>query len=156
VPVPTTSFAVAIAAAWHEVYGVPLDILTPAGRAAAERLRSYCPSATPTKTPALRADARKDPVWRGLIARNQAGRRPIRVPVLIAHAGAEGAAPLRVVHQMHRRLCGFGTATTLRVYPGLHHGQVIDASGRDILAWLDARMAARPAAPCAAATRPSR
>jgi hypothetical protein len=68
--------------------------------------------------------------------------------VLITHAGAEGAAPLRVVKQMHRRLCGLGVATSLRVYPGLHHGQVLDASGRDILAWLDARIAGRRAPPC--------
>jgi dienelactone hydrolase len=148
-PVPTTSFAVAIAAAWHEVYGVPLDILTPAGRAAAQRLHSYCPSATPSTTPALRADPRKVPAWRDLIIRNQPGWMPIHVPVLIAHAGAEGAAPLRVVHQTHRRLCGLGVASTLRVYPGLHHGQVIDASGRDVLAWLDARLAGHRAAPCA-------
>jgi dienelactone hydrolase len=147
-PVPTTSFAVAIAAAWHEVYGVPLDILTPAGRAAAKRLGSFCPSATPTTTPALRKDPRKVPVWRDLIAHNQAGQLPIHVPVLITHAGSEGAAPLRVVKQMHRRLCGLGVATSLRVYPGLHHGQVLDASGRDILAWLDARIAGRRAPPC--------
>jgi hypothetical protein len=75
-PVPTTSFAVAIAAAWHEVYGMPLDILTPAGRAAAKRLGSFCPSATPSTTPALRADPRKVPAWRDLTPATRQGSCP--------------------------------------------------------------------------------
>ncbi len=139
-PVPTTSFAMLIAAAWHDVYGAPLDVLTPQGRAAVERLRTFCPPAAARTPPALRSDPRAVPAWRALLDRNAAGQAPIPAPVLIAQGGAEGAAPLRVVTRIGRRLCGFGTETALRTYPGVHHGQVVDASGGDVLAWLDARV----------------
>src|SRR6266542_4065472 len=127
-------------AAWHDVYGAPLDVLTPQGRAAVERLRTFCPPAAARTPPALRSDPRAVPAWRALLDRNAAGQAPIPAPVLIAQGGAEGAAPLRVVTRIGRRLCGFGTETALRTYPGVHHGQVVDASGGDVLAWLDARV----------------
>jgi alpha-beta hydrolase superfamily lysophospholipase len=147
-PVPTTSFAMLIAAAWHDAYGAPLDILTPAGRAAVARLRSFCPLPAARTPPALREDPRAVPAWRTLFGRNAAARAPIPAPVLIVQGGAEGAAPLRVVTGMSRRLCGFGDPTALRVYAGVHHGQVVDASGEDVLAWLDARLAGLPPAGC--------
>ncbi len=147
-PVPTTSFAMLIAAAWHDAYGAPLDILSADGRAAVERLRSFCPPSAGRTPPALRSDPRTVPAWRALFERNAAGQAPIPAPVLIVQGGAEGAAPLRVVTRMSRRLCGFDDPTALRVYAGVHHGQVVDASGDDVLAWLDARLAGRPAAGC--------
>jgi alpha-beta hydrolase superfamily lysophospholipase len=151
-PVPTTSFAMLIAAAWHDTYGAPLDVLTAAGRAAVERLRGFCPPSAARTPPALRSDPRAVPAWRALFARNAAARAPIPAPVLLVQGGAEGAASLRVVTRMTRRLCGFGDPAALRVYAGVHHGQVVDASGEDVLAWLDARLAGRPAAGCGPAT----
>ncbi|HEX6675709.1 MAG TPA: lipase family protein [Actinomycetes bacterium] len=151
-PVPTTSFAMLIAAAWHDTYGAPLDVLTAAGRAAVERLRDFCPPSAANTPPALREDPRTVPAWRALFERNAAAQAPIPAPVLFAQGGAEGAASLRVVTRMTRRLCGFGDPTALRVYAGVHHGQVVDASGEDVLAWLDARLAGRPASGCGPAT----
>ena len=152
VPVPTTSLGMLIVAAWHDAYGAPLGILTPAGRAAAERLGSFCPPSAARTPPALRQDPRRVPAWRALFRRNAAGQAPVRAPVLIVQGGAEGAAPLQVVARIDGRLCGLGGRSALRLYPGVHHGQVVDASGQDVLAWLDARLAGRPAAPCGPAT----
>jgi hypothetical protein len=151
-PVPTTSFAMLIAAAWHDTYGAPLDILTPAGLAAVERLGTFCPPSGARTPPALRSDPRTVPAWRALFQRNAAAQAPVLAPVLLVQGGAEGAASRRVVTRMARRLCAFGDPTTLRVYAGVHHGQVVDASGEDVLAWLDARLAGRPAAGCGPAT----
>jgi hypothetical protein len=152
VPVPTTSLGMLIVAAWHDAYGAPLGILTPAGRAAAERLGSFCPPSAARTPPALRQDPRRVPAWRALFRRNAAGQAPVRAPVLIVQGGAEGAAPLQVVARIDGRLCGLGGRSALRLYPGVHHGQVVDASGQDVLAWLDARLAGHPAAPCGPAT----
>jgi hypothetical protein len=138
VPVPTTSLGMLIVAAWHDAYGAPLGILTPAGRAAVGRLRSLCPPVAARTPPALRADPRTVPAWRALFRRNAAGQAPVRAPVLLAQGVAEGAAPLRVVTGIQQRLCGFGGDVALRLYPGVHHGQAVDASGQDVLAWLDA------------------
>ena len=118
----------------------------------AERLGSFCPPSAARTPPALRQDPRRVPAWRALFRRNAAGQAPVRAPVLIVQGGAEGAAPLQVVARIDGRLCGLGGRSALRLYPGVHHGQVVDASGQDVLAWLDARLAGRPAAPCGPAT----
>jgi hypothetical protein len=150
-PVPTTSLGMLIAAAWHDVYGAPLDILSPEGLAAVRRLRDFCPPSGAVTPPALRKDPRAAAPWRALFARNAAGTVAIPAPVLLVQGRAEGAAPLRVVTRTRRRLCHLGVPTTLRLYHGVHHGQVVGASGGDVLAWLDARLAGRPAEPCAPA-----
>jgi len=146
-PLRTTSFGVLIAAAWHEVYGAPLDILAPAGRAAAERLLSGCPGSNQGGEPALREDPREVDPWPRLFARNTPGQARVEAPVLVVQGAAEGARPTATVRALTARLCELGSGPArLSLYPGVHHGKVMDASGPDVLAWIDARLAGTPAA----------
>ena len=144
-PLRTTEFGVLIAAAWHEVYDAPLDILTPAGRAAAERLLTACPGSNQGGEPALARDPRKVGPWPGLFASNAPGRARVDAPVLVVQGAAEGTAPTAVVRALTARLCELGGRPRLSVYPGVHHGKVMEASGPDVLAWIDARLAGVPA-----------
>jgi len=139
-PVPTTSFAMLIAAAWHEVYGAPLDVLTPAGRQAAERALTDCPGWSDGGRAALRADPRKAAPWPELLRRNTPGGTRVEAPVLVVQGGAEGAAPTATVRSLTAHLRELGGSARLRLYPRVHHGGVMDASGPGVLAWIDTRL----------------
>ncbi len=144
-PLRTSSFGMLIAAAWHEVYGVPLTILTPAGRAAAERLLTACPGPNQGGEPALAQDPRKVSPWPALFARNTPGRALVDAPVLLVQGAAEGTVPTAALRALTVRQCELGGRVLLTVYPGIHHGKVTDASGPDVLAWIHARLAGTPA-----------
>jgi hypothetical protein len=100
-PATLTSGAMLLVVAWSDAYRVPLDVLTPAGRKAVDRVRSSCLQelARAPAAPAVRpGDLLTTPPWPALLARNTPGHAATTAPVFIApgrrrRAGHPGRHP---------------------------------------------------------------
>jgi alpha-beta hydrolase superfamily lysophospholipase len=149
-PVAVTSGAMLIVVAWSDAYRVPPDVLTPAGRKAADRLRSRCLEelARDPATPTVRlGDLLTTPPWPALLARNSPGYAAIPAPILIAQGTDDETVVPAATGALVQRLCHAGDTVELRTYQHAGHFDLPEAAGTDVAAWIGDRLAGRPARP---------
>jgi pimeloyl-ACP methyl ester carboxylesterase len=83
--------------------------------------------------------------WPALLERNTPGHAATRVPLLLAQGTNDERVAPASNRSMAARLCRAGDRVELRAYPNVDHLGIIDAAGGDVLAWIGARLAGRPA-----------
>jgi acetyl esterase/lipase len=147
-PAAITSGAMLIVVAWSDAYRVPLDVLTPAGRRAVDRVRTRCleelarDPATPTVRP---GDLLTTPPWPALLARNSPGHAAAPAPLLIAQGTDDETAVPAATRALVQRLCRVGDTVELRTYQHAGHFDIPKVAGSDVAAWIGDRLAGRPA-----------
>jgi alpha-beta hydrolase superfamily lysophospholipase len=139
--------------AWHEVYGAPLDFLTPEALDLSARLQaSSCPDASMVDGLTI---FKRDPAslpgqqpWKDLAERNTPGSTRSDAPVLILQGTADPQVSARSTVEVARRLCGVGDTVDLQLFEGVGHGAAVFTPARVLaaLAWVDARFSGTPAA----------
>lgn len=83
------------------------------------------------------------PEWAGVITENTPGRRRTTAPVLLVHGNLDRVVPQEVSQLLYQRLCGIGVDTERQLYGGVGHGEVVGASGDDVIEWIGDRAAGR-------------
>jgi alpha-beta hydrolase superfamily lysophospholipase len=77
--------------------------------------------------------------WRGLMADNNPGASPIRVPVLIAQGGADTLVIPQVTTDYVRGLCRTNKVVSYLMMPGIDHGLIAEKSASRVLGWIEDR-----------------
>jgi dienelactone hydrolase len=134
--------------AWSDAYRLPLDVLTPAGRKAVDRVRSACPeelAADPAIVAVRPRALLSTPPWPALLARNTPGHAATPAPIFLAQGADDDRITPAATGLLVRRLCRLGDTVELRTYQHAGHGDVPDVAGGDVLAWIGERLAGRPA-----------
>jgi pimeloyl-ACP methyl ester carboxylesterase len=141
---------------WSRVYpGARLQqILTPAAVPAVERIAGYClygrqllgavPSALLLSLTFLKTPPWKVEPWRSIIGKNDPGRAPTAVPILITQGAADKIVPASVTERFVKGLCARGGRVDLRVYPTVEHLEAGIVVAPDVAAWIGDRFAGRP------------
>src|SRR6266545_3988612 len=123
-PTTVTSGAMLIVVAWSDAYRLPLDVLTPAGRAAVGRVRSTCLEelAKGPAQPAVRpADLLTTAPWPALLARNTPGHTANPAPIFLAQGASDERVTPALTHLLVERLCRLGDTVELRTWPDVGH-----------------------------------
>jgi secretory lipase len=147
-PAALTSGAMLLVVAWSDVYRVPLDVLTPAGRKAVGRVRSTCLHelmADPPLEAVRPTDLLTTAPWPALLARNTPGKAATPAPILLAQGADDDRVTPAVTRALVQRLCRLGDTVELRTYQGVGHFDVLQVASTDMLAWTGERLAGRPA-----------
>jgi hypothetical protein len=147
-PSAVTSGAMLIVVAWSDAYRVPLDVLTPAGRKAVNRVRSTCLEelAQERPTPAVRpSDLLTTPPWPALLARNTPGHAASPAPIFLTQGADDDRVTPAATRALVQRLCRLGDTVELRTYQGVGHFDIPAVASADVLAWIGERLAGRPA-----------
>jgi pimeloyl-ACP methyl ester carboxylesterase len=129
-------------------------ILTPEGVAGLELLESGCTAEVFGYYNALSyeqivtvEDIFADPAWSARLVENDTNQRPVDVPLLILHGGADEQIPVASSELLLAQLCALGDAPAeRRVYPDQSHAGAVAAYAEELLAWVADRFAAAPAA----------
>jgi acetyl esterase/lipase len=147
-PTAVTSGAMLIAVAWSDAYRVPLEVLTPAGRKALDRVRTTCllELAKDPPTPAVRlGDLLTTPPWPALLARNTPGHAATPAPIFLAQGADDDRVTPAATRALVQRLCRLGDTVELRTWRDVGHFDIPEAASADVLAWIGDRLAGRPA-----------
>jgi acetyl esterase/lipase len=147
-PATLTSGAMLLVVAWSDAYRVPLDVLTPAGRKAVDRVRSTCLqelAADPAIVAVRPTDLLTTPPWPALLARNTPGHAATTAPVFIAQGADDERVTPAVTRALVGRLCRLGDTVELRSYQHVGHFDLVEAASSDVAAWIGERLAGRPA-----------
>jgi alpha-beta hydrolase superfamily lysophospholipase len=148
-PATLTSGAMLIVVAWSDAYRVPLDVLTPAGRKAVDRVRTTClwDLAKGPAPPAVRpGDLLATPPWPALLARNTPGHAATPAPILLPQGADDEVATPATSRALVERLCRLGDTVELRTWRDVGHVDIPEVAGADVAAWIGDRLAGRPAA----------
>jgi hypothetical protein len=147
-PAAVTSGAMLIVVAWSDAYRVPLEVLTPAGRKAVDRVRTTCllELAKDPPTPAVRlGDLLTTPPWPALLARNTPGHAATPAPIFLAQGADDETVTPAATRALVQRLCRLGDTVELRTYQDTGHFDIPKIASADVLAWIGERLAGRPA-----------
>jgi alpha-beta hydrolase superfamily lysophospholipase len=147
-PTTVTSGAMLIVVAWSDAYRVPLDVLTPAGRKAVDRVRSTCLEelAKDPEHPAVRlGDLLTTPPWPALLARNTPGHAATPAPILLVQGADDDRVTPAATRALVGRLCRLGDTVELRSYRDTGHFDIPKVAAADVAAWIGERLAGRPA-----------
>jgi alpha-beta hydrolase superfamily lysophospholipase len=132
--------------AWHEVYGAPLDFLTPAALDLSERLRaSACPETSMANGLEIFSNDPRSLLdgapWGALAEENTPGGTGTAAPILILQGTADPQVSARSTIQVARRLCAIGDNVDLRMLDGVGHGSAVFTTDQVLLtlAWVEAR-----------------
>ena len=138
------SSAITLVTAWNQIYGLPLDVLTPAAQALVPGLATRCSvriAAQPTVV-----DLRTLPEWQARLRENTPASTRTNVPVLIFQGDADQVVPLESTRAIVARMCAIGDTVDLRVLPGAdHRGSLSATSLLAAVTWVSDRLAGRPA-----------
>ena len=96
-------------------------------------------------TATLKADPSSVPAWRSVLAENEPGLVITRSPLLLIHGEQDEQIPLDTSRELFDELCAKGQVVERRTYPGQNHAGVIIPSFLPMLAWMDERVAGKPA-----------
>jgi hypothetical protein len=146
-PATLTSGAMLIVVAWSDAYRVPLDVLTPAGRKAVDRVRSTCLQelAKDPPTPAVRlGDLLTTPPWPALLARNTPGHAAAPAPIFLAQGADDDRVTPAATRALVERLCRLGDTVELRTWRDVGHFDIPEVAAADVVAWIGDRLAGRP------------
>ena len=133
-------------AAWHQVYGLPLNgVLTPEAQALVPRLDSEC-MVQPSTDP-LAGDPSAMPDWAAKLRENSPGSTRAAGPILYFQGTADDQIPVASAHVTLKDLCAAGDSVDYRELPGVDHGGSLQDGGRITggLEWLDGRLAGEAA-----------
>jgi alpha-beta hydrolase superfamily lysophospholipase len=147
-PATLTSGAMLLVVAWADAYRLPLDVLTPAGRKAVDRVRSTCLeelAADPAIMAVRPTDLLTTPPWPALLARNTPGRAATPAPILLAQGADDDRVTPAATRALVQRLCRLGDTVELRTYQHVGHFDLVEAASTDVAAWIGERLAGRPA-----------
>jgi alpha-beta hydrolase superfamily lysophospholipase len=147
-PTTVTSGAMLIVVAWSDAYRLPLDVLTPAGRRAVDRVRSTCLEelAKDPEQPAVRlGDLLTTPPWPALLARNTPGHAATPAPILLAQGADDDRVTPAATRALVQRLCRVGDTVELRTWRDVGHFDIPEVAAADVAAWIGDRLAGRPA-----------
>jgi Secretory lipase len=147
-PTTVTSGAMLIAVAWGDAYRVPLEVLTPAGRRAVDRVRSTCLeelAKDPEQVAVRPRDLLTTPPWPALLARNTPGHAATPAPILLAQGADDDRVTPAATRALVQRLCRVGDTVELRTWRDTGHFDIPKVAGADVAAWIGDRLAGRPA-----------
>lgn len=138
------SSAITLVTAWNEVYGLPLDVLTPQAQAVVPQLTTGCEVHIDSQPTVV--DLRTLPEWQARLRENTPASIRTDVPVLIFQGDADQVVPIESTRSMVARMCAVGDVVDLRVLPGADHpGSVSPSSLLAALTWVADRSAGTPA-----------
>jgi Secretory lipase len=147
-PTAVTSGAMYIVVAWSDAYRLPLDVLTPAGRKAVDRVRTTCLeelAKDPEQVAVHPADLLTTPPWPALLARNTPGHAATPAPILLAQGADDDRVTPAATRALVQRLCRRGDTVEQRSYQHTGHFDIPKVASPDVLAWMGDRLAGRPA-----------
>jgi len=147
-PTTVTSGAMLIAVAWGDAYRVPLEVLTPAGRKAVDRVRSTCLeelAKDPEQVAVRPRDLLTTPPWPALLARNTPGHAATPAPILLAQGADDDRVTPAATRALVQRLCRVGDTVELRTWRDTGHFDIPKVAAADVAAWIGDRLAGRPA-----------
>jgi alpha-beta hydrolase superfamily lysophospholipase len=147
-PTTVTSGAMLIVVAWGDAYRVPLEVLTPAGRKAVDRVRSTCLeelAKDPEQVAVRLGDLLTTPPWPALLARNTPGHAATPAPILLAQGADDDRVTPAATRALVQRLCRLGDTVELRTWRDTGHFDIPEAASADVAAWIGDRLAGRPA-----------
>jgi hypothetical protein len=147
-PTTVTSGAMLIAVAWSDAYRLPLDVLTPAGRKAVDRVRSTCLeelAKDPEQVAVRLSDLLTTPPWPALLARNTPGHAATPAPIFLAQGADDDRVTPAATRALVQRLCRLGDTVELRTYQLTGHFDIPKVAAADVAAWIADRLAGRPA-----------
>jgi hypothetical protein len=133
--------------AWSDAYRVPLEVLTPAGRKAVDRIRSNCPGelAADLDVAVRPRDLLSTPPWPALLARNTPGHAATPAPIFLAQGADDDRVTPALTRVLVQRLCRLGDTVELRTWQHVSHADIPQAASADVLGWIGERLAGRPA-----------
>jgi dienelactone hydrolase len=85
------------------------------------------------------------PSLQHLLHENSAGNRPAGAPLLIVQGTADTTIPRALTDAFDTKACATGDTVDYLTYDGATHGSVITAAQDDVVAWLEDRVAGKPA-----------
>jgi hypothetical protein len=147
-PTTVTSGAMLLVVAWSDAYRVPLDVLTPAGRKAVDRVRSTCLEelAKDPATPTVDLDQLlTTPPWPALLARNTPGHAATPAPIFLVQGADDDRVTPAATRVLVGRLCRLGDTVQLRTWRDTGHFDIPKVAAADVAAWIGDRLAGRPA-----------
>jgi alpha-beta hydrolase superfamily lysophospholipase len=147
-PTTVTSGAMLLVVAWGDAYRLPLDVLTPAGRKAVDRVRSTCLeelAKDPEHVAVRLDDLLTTPPWPALLARNTPGRAATPAPILLAQGADDDRVTPAATRALVQRLCRLGDTVELRTWRDVGHFDIPKVAADDVAAWIGDRLAGRPA-----------
>jgi Secretory lipase len=147
-PTTVTSGPMLIVVAWSDAYRLPLDVLTPAGRKAVDRVRSTCLeelAKDPEQVAVRLRDLLTTPPWPALLARNTPGHAATPAPIFLAQGADDDRVTPAATRALVRRLCRRGDTIELRSYQHTGHFDIPKVAAADVAAWIGDRLAGRPA-----------
>lgn len=83
---------------------------------------------------------------RDVLVANSPGAQPIAAPVLVLHGTDDEQVPVEISERVRDAYCALGGNVTRHVYRNVDHDGVIDASGKDALAFMRAVLSHQPIA----------
>jgi hypothetical protein len=147
-PTTVTSGAMYIVVAWSDAYRLPLDVLTPAGRKAVDRVRTTCLeelAKDPEQAAVHPADLLTTPPWPALLARNTPGHAATPAPIFLAQGADDDRVTPAATGALVQRLCRLGDTVELRSYQHTGHFDIPAVASPDVAAWIGERLAGQPA-----------
>lgn len=132
-----------VAAAWSDVYGLPLDgYLSPEGLALASALTDQCPwNLVPPARPPFVTDPAGVPEWQRLLEANSPGHGSARAPILLLAARDDEVIPPSTIPLGVERLRAAGSRVELAWVDGGHTAPVTDPTAvARIGAWMTSRL----------------
>jgi acetyl esterase/lipase len=147
-PASLTSGAMLLVVAWSDAYRLPLEVLTPAGRKAVDRVRNTCLqelAADPAIVAVHPRDLLTTPPWPALLARNTPGHAATPAPIFLAQGADDDRVTPAVTRALVQRLCRLGDTVELRTYQNVGHFDLVEAASTDVAAWIGERLAGRAA-----------
>jgi len=93
----------------------------------------------------LKLDWQNNQFVQKFFARNTLGQKPARGPLLVISGEADPAVPIALTRQAVAQLCQQRDVVQFNSYPDLDPENVLGASVRDQIAWIQARFAGRAA-----------
>jgi pimeloyl-ACP methyl ester carboxylesterase len=127
------------------------DVITPKALALLPVVDQECTDGVFKKFNAVSYDefSKADPVtvpaWKKVLEDDDPGHVKLTMPLLIIHGLADEQIPPIASELMFKRLCSLGQIAERRTYPGMHHAEVIVPSFKDMVSWMDDRVAGKPA-----------
>ena len=148
-------FVVMGALGFHAAYpNLPLDaILSPSAISQKEALESLCQLEIERRFRGISLDEylKASPAtvdqWLEVIEQNTPGRRRTPSPVLLLHGEEDRLVPPETTLLLFQRLCSLEVKTERRVYTGIGHIGVVEASASYVLEWINERVAGREPSP---------
>jgi Secretory lipase len=130
------------------------QIVTPAARPAVAKIANYClyapevfgavPNAVVLGFGFLSNPPWEVEPWKTLVAQNNPGQAPTRVPIFISQGHADTVVDPAITATLVKKLCANGETVDLRIYPGVGRVDAGQLAAPDAAEWIADRSAGKP------------